>query len=103
MATTNNSIHRPELSQHSYITTNTQHPGARKNKRKRGVDAGKQLGGASDEDLVDESDSDVSTSYAEQSDQVAQQQQVFQQIVPQVIIIIKALKLCFLTNIKYHN
>ena len=59
----------------------------KKNRRKRSNNvAGKTLvGGESDEDLVGDSDSDVSASYGEQSEQSTQQQQVFQQIVPQVM------------------
>ena len=93
VATTSNSIHRiqqSDVSQHSYITTSTTNPQQvtrRKNRRKRGNNVtGKALvGGESDEDLVGDSDSDVSASYGEQSEQSTQQQQVFQQIVPQVI------------------
>jgi len=93
VATTSNSIHRiqpSDLSQHSYITTSTTIPQqvtTKKNRRKRSNNvAGKTLvGGESDEDLVGDSDSDVSASYGEQSEQSTQQQQVFQQIVPQVM------------------
>jgi hypothetical protein len=90
VATTSNSIHRiqpSDLSQHSYITTHPQQVRIRKNRRKRGNNvAGKAIvGGESDEDLVGDSDSDVSASYGEHSEQSTQQQQVFQQIVPQVI------------------
>ena len=86
VASTSNSIQRIQTSSnllpHSYITTNT-HPSITRKKRRKRTE-GKVLGVVSDEDLVDDSDSDVSTSFAEQSGDVIQQQQVFQQIVPQV-------------------
>ena len=85
MATTSNSIHRiqvPEQSQHSYIASTSQHVAKGKTRRKRTAEAGRQLG-TSDDDLIDESDSDVSISYTEQPED-GPQQQVLQQIVPQV-------------------
>ena len=93
---TSNSIQRIQTSSgllpHSFITTSTHPSITRKRKRKR--TEGKVLEGMSDEDLVGDSDSDVSTSFAEQSGEIIQQQQVFQQIVPQVIVLLKVWKNC---------
>lgn len=87
MATTSHSIHRiqvPEQSQHSYIASTSQHVAKGKTRRKRAAQAGRQLG-TSDDDLIDESDSDVSISYTEQPED-GPQQQVLQQIVPQHVV-----------------
>ena len=91
VATTSNRIQASELSQPSYIAPSTpsvQQVPTRKNKRRRGNNTGGKVlvGGESDEELVGDSDSDVPPTYADQSEQATSQQQVFQQIVPQVKI-----------------
>ena len=88
--TTTSSIHNrvvqgSDLAQQSYINTTVQqqqHPTMiRKTKRRRGGGKSSLTRGASDEELVGDSDDD---DYGGHSEHVPQQQQVFQQIVPQV-------------------